>query len=67
MAEKEREVASKQRDADDKYKDFRIRHPYMSEEELKLYHKHYEVEPFFETKAGRDEWKWQKKQEKLWR
>lgn len=29
----------------------------MNEEELELYHKHYEVEPFFYTRAEKTEWK----------
>ena len=60
-----REVEEKQRDADEHFETFRREHPYMSDEELNLHHKHYEVEPFFHSVAERDEWKWQKKQEKL--
>lgn len=39
----------------------------MSEEELELYHKHFEVEPFFYTQAESDAWKLAKKREKMLR
>ena len=37
----------------------------MSDEELKLHRKIYEVEPFFETKADKQAWKMAKKEDKM--
>ena len=44
-----------------------MRHSYMDDEELGLYHKKYEMEPFFPTTTDKQAWKRQKKQEKLMR
>ena len=44
-----------------------MRHSYMDAEELGLYHKKYEMEPFFATTTEKQSWKRQKKQEKLMR
>jgi len=65
LPEKKRDVADKQRDADERFEEFKMRHPYMGHEELSLHHKHYEVEPFFETKAHKEAWKLKKKEEKM--
>ena len=37
----------------------------MTPEELELYHKHYEVEPFFHTRAEKATWKQHRREEKL--
>ena len=37
----------------------------MGKEELSLHRKHYEVEPYFETKEDKKAWKMAKKEEKL--
>ncbi len=65
LPEKERDVADKQRDADERYVEFCNRHPYMGKEELSLHRKHYEVEPYFETKEDKKAWKMAKKEEKM--
>ena len=62
-----RDIEDKQRDADIKYEEFRVRHPYMSEEELELHHHQYEVEPFFHSKAEKKIWKREQKEKKLTR
>ena len=56
LPQKVREIAAKQKDADERYEEFCHNHPYMGEEELSLYHKHYEVEPFFHSHHEKDAW-----------
>jgi|Transcript_7162 hypothetical protein len=67
LPEKQRDVDERQMDADERFAEFRVKHPYMSEEELQLYHKKYEVEPFFHSRAEKEAWKHQKKEQKLMR
>ena len=45
--------------------DFAEKHAYMGQEELELHHKRYEVEPYFRSKAEKEDWKWQKKIQKF--
>ena len=42
-----------------------MKHPYMSDEELELYHKHHEIVPFFHSRAEKAAWKQKKREEKL--
>ena len=65
--ERRQETIHKQQEADYKYSKFRREHPYMSEDELKLYHDKVEEEPFFHSPEERDMWKAKKKEEKLLR
>lgn len=65
LPRKEREVIEKQYYADEKYDNFRHKHPYMGEEELSLHHRRFEVEPFFETHKEKAEWKFVKREEKF--
>lgn len=65
LLERKKETAQKNREADKKFADFKIKHPYMNEEELALYHEHFEAEPIFATKAEKDAWYEKKKEAKF--
>jgi len=57
LPEKQRDVDDRTRDSDERFTEFQVRHPYMNEEELEMYHKHHDVEPFFHSRAEKAEWK----------
>ena len=54
---KKLELAKKQAEADKDFDEFRMKHPYMSDEELELYHKHHEIVPFFHSREEKAAWK----------